>query len=352
MAGHRHVIFASALVLAPGCYQGSDEAADIATTRSIGFNNVALQGIHLQGINLQGINLQGINLQGINLQGINLQGINLQGINLQGINLQGTEFGGLLKINGKWIWRSGEDLIGAEWRLRIAGKDENGKPTTEDFVLRFDDIYLDPNYDDVWLYDVSYRPKLDNTWKPLCSDGKGNALPAIPLQNYWDAATGDRIDDEDVVTFSCTNAVLAKCVEWGYRPWAEATRCKDVDKNKHCYDVSLQDYHQACTRMARADYCGDGKPWTVPGTAIDIWDHLSPQIEAPATDWTIEAEWTPDGAYCLDDIRQQAWKEQGLYPKCFLDKKGKPKTKKDCGSLKKHRALLVSAFNKYGEPLP
>ena len=77
-------------------------------------------------------------------------------------------------------------------------------------------------------------------------------------------------------------------------------------KKKDCETVSLTDYHQACTRMARADYCGDGTPWTVPGTPIDIFDHLSPQIETQETKWPVEAEWTPDGAYCLDDIRQQA----------------------------------------------
>ena len=343
---------AASLSGAVGCYQGVGGEADIVTTRSEEFNGVQLQGVQLQGVQLQGVRLQGVQLQGVKLQGVRLQGVRLQGVKLQGVKLQGTTFSGVVLQDGQSVDRSGEDLIGAEWDVEITSADGQGNPVEEEFVLRFDDIYPDGNHDDVFLYEVSYRSKLSNEWSSLCEDSQGNPLPAIPLSNYWDEATGDRIDDPNVVSFACTNAVLAKCVEWGYRPWATATRCDNVKKNKGCYQVSLQDYHQACTRMARADYCGNGEPWTVPGTAIDIWDQLSPQIEAPATDWAIEAEWDVDGATCLNDIRQQAWKAQGLYPKCFLNKKGKPLKFKNCGSLKKHRALLVSAFDKDGEGVP
>jgi len=350
MAGNRHVIFASALFLATGCYQGTDEAADIAVTRdqkfnALSLNGLSLNGLSLNGLSLNGLSLNGLSLNGLSLNGLSLNGLSLNGLSLNGLSLNGTEFSALFFNQGKLVWRSGTDFIGAEFTIRASGKDQYGKTVYEDFVVRIDDMTLDPNYDDVFLYDLSYRSKLRGDWKSPCADG----LPVIPLNNYWDLETGDRIDNPKAITFACTNAVLAKCVEWGYRPWAEATRCKDFEKDKHCYDISLKDYHQACTRMTRADYCGDGKPWTVAGTPIDIWDHLSPQIETPATDWAIEAEWNPDGAYCLSDIRQQAWKEQGMYPKCFLDKKGKPITKKDCGSLKKHRAMLVTAFDKYNE---
>ena len=307
--GRASAVFAVGLAsVLGGCYHGVDSTADIVSSRDVEFNNTQLQGVQLQGV-----------------------------------QLQGTAFSGTQVINGELVTRSGEELIGAELSLAIEADGSN-----ETFVLRFDNIYPDPKWDDVSLYEISYRPIGSDAWTDLCAGG----VPAIPLSNYWDHASGDRIDDPNVATFACTNAVLAKCVEWGYRPWAEATRCKDWDskkKKKGCTEVSLQDYHQACTRMARADYCGDGTPWTVPGTAIDIYDHLNPQIEAMATDWTIEAEWTPEGAYCLNDIRQQAWKQQGLYPACFLNKYGKPKKYGDCGSLKHHRALLANGFDKFGE---
>ena len=68
--------------------------------------------------------------------------------------------------------------------------------------------------------------------------------------------------------------------------------------------------------------------------------------------YVVQGEWTVDGALCLNDIRQQAWKAQGLYPKCFLDKKGKPMKFKDCGSMKKNRSMLSTAFDKYGQGVP
>jgi len=167
----------------------------------------------------------------------------------------------------------------------------------------------------------------------------------VPMHNYWDEVTGDRIDDEDAYTLACTDAVIGKCVTWGYRPYGDAWECPKWDTPKKCDLISLQDHHQACTRMARADYCGDGVAWTVPGTAIDIYDHLYPQIETKETqNWQLEAEWDEDGAYCLQDIRLQDLKKQGKYPKC--KKKSKSSPRWDCGSLKNHRALLVSSFAK------
>jgi hypothetical protein len=218
----------------------------------------------------------------------------------------------------------------------------------EDFKLKVDDIYPSGTDDDVFLYDVTYRPAAGGDWKPLCVDSANQPVAAIPLQNYWNLQTGDRIDEPNVFVFACTNAVLAKCVLWGYRPWATATRCKHQNKPKdqQCEEVSLRDYHQACTRMARADYCGDGTPWTVEGTAIDVYDDLTPPVESPTTDWKLEAEWTPEGAFCVDDIRQQQWKKDGLYPPCFLDKKGDPIIRNDCGSMKKDRSMMISTFNK------
>ena len=38
--------------------------------------------------------------------------------------------------------------------------------------------------------------------------------------------------------------------------------------------MSLASYHQACTRMARADYCGDGTSHTQDGTWIEYYDKL------------------------------------------------------------------------------
>ncbi|HEY8377264.1 MAG TPA: ADYC domain-containing protein, partial [Nannocystis sp.] len=185
MAGIRQVlVLGAALSLAAGCYQGTDAVGDdIAATRSEHFNTT-----------------------------------NLNGLNLNGLNLNGSKFSAVFKVGKKHVYRHGTDFIGAEFEITATGLDENGNEVSEDFILRIDDIFPDPNWDDVLLYDMSYRPAGVDSWQPLCDDGG----PVIPLNNYWDLETGDRIDDPNVVTFACTNAVLAKCVEWGYRPWATA----------------------------------------------------------------------------------------------------------------------------------
>ncbi|MCY1070861.1 ADYC domain-containing protein [Nannocystis sp. RBIL2] len=362
---NRVILVASMLCVGASCYDGTDGDADALSARELEYNapvlngpvlqgpvlngqvlqGIILNGPVLQGPVLQGPVLQGPVLQGPVLQGIKLNGPVLQGPVLQGIKLNGTLFSGKIVKNGAQIPVSGKDFIGSEWSLHV-GTVIDGVDHYEDYVLRFNNIYQSAEQDDVYLYDIVHRPKNGGQWKSLCVDENNLPVPAVPLRNYWNLETGDRVDDDNVITFACKNAVLAKCTLWGYRPWASATRCKDWEKGKKCGPISLVDYHQACTRMARADYCGNGEPWTINGNAIDLWDHLSPQIESPTTDWFIEAEWTPDGAYCLNDIRMQSLKAEGHYPACFLDKKGKPKTIGDCGSLKNHRALITSTFNK------
>jgi hypothetical protein len=353
------VVFAA---LGGGCYQGidgldlTDEIAEMRETHLNGLqlnglqlnglvlNGLQLNGLQLNGLQLNGLQLNGLQLNGLQLNGLQLNGLQLNGLQLNGLQLNGSSIGGTALVNGELVLLEGEDLSGGEFSITAHGFDDQNQPGTVDFIIRINDIYLDDDYSDIHYYDLSLSQAGSDTWNPLCVDANNNPLPAIPLRNYWNEETGARIDDANVVTFACTSGVLAHCTQWGYRPWDESTQCDKWEKGKkNCKTVSLTDYHQACTRMARADYCGDGTPWTVPGTPIDIYDHLSPQIESQETKWPVEAEWNVNGAYCLDDIRQQAWKAQGLYPKCK-----KPLAKKlgDCGDLTKHRALLASRFEK------
>ncbi|MEZ4453586.1 MAG: ADYC domain-containing protein [Nannocystaceae bacterium] len=322
----------------------------------VSLNGVSLNGVSLNGVSLNGISLNGISLNGISLNGISLNGISLNGISLNGISLNGTEFYGSQVIDGEVVERSGEDMVGLIFDLMI-DVEVDGVLTPTEFSLRIDDMIEDPHAqdDDVFLYQLSLSMAGTDEWINPCGQKDGDEIYALPLQNYWNLANGDRIDDADAITWSCTTGVLTHCVEWGYRPWASGTLCdgdppkgswKKVQlwKKKHCHEIDLTDHHQACTRMARADYCGDGTPWTVAGTAIDIWDGLSPQIQERELHWKIEAEWTPDGAYCIDDIRQQQWKAEGMYPNCGKDFEKHNKKVKDCGSLDHNRALMVSSF--------
>ncbi|WAS97832.1 ADYC domain-containing protein [Nannocystis punicea] len=263
-------------------------------------------GLQLNSAVMNGQQFNGMRMNGINLNGMRMNNWSLNGINLNGINLNGSSFSATQIVDGSPVQVSGDDLVGSLLTLEGAG---------ETYVLRFDDIYLDPADPDgdVWFYDISVQDVAESTWSSLCYDHNGQPTQAIAIGNWWDGTTGDRVDDAGVVTFACRDAVLAKCVEWGYRPWATVA------------GVSLADHHQACTRLARADYCGDGTPHTFTGTPIDVFDALSPAIQSPVTltlqNWGIEAEWGPDGAVCVGEQRRlKMLDDAGItyeYPTCL-----------------------------------
>jgi ADYC domain len=141
-----------------------------------------------------------------------------------------------------------------------------------------------------WLYELRYRDAEGGAWKSFCgADAQGKRW-AIALSGTYDAANTAHPDDKHV-TFACTRGVMAKCYRWGYRPWIDAEHAAA---------------HQACIRMAMADYCGDGRSWTRDGTLIQHWDRLSPPVQ-PRTQlvpgMSFEAAWTPAGAACLSHRR-------------------------------------------------
>ncbi|MFO0588454.1 MAG: ADYC domain-containing protein [Polyangiaceae bacterium] len=170
----------------------------------------------------------------------------------------------------------------------LAARDENGQPVT----LRVDSVekdQTDPD-GDIFLYDVSYKDPSNGEWKKFCFPDKEGRTVAIPLAGYWDS-TKSYVAEEGVFTFACMKSPLAKCVRWGYKPW------------KTVNGVSLRDYHLACVRMTRADYCGDGKHHTREGTAIEIYDNLDHLKRQERPDLLFEAAWSPNGAVYLNKPR-------------------------------------------------
>jgi uncharacterized protein YjbI with pentapeptide repeats len=288
---------------------------------------------------LNGVELNGVELNGVELNGVELNGVELNGVELNGVELNGTVFSGTQVVDGQQVQQSGTALIGAQFHLLRDGAE---------FTLTFDDIYKNPADPggDVYFYDISVYDSQDASTTPLCQH-EGQPVPAIPLTNLWDPVTGDRIDNPNAVTFACTGAVLAKCVVWGYRPWATASRCDAQGQN--CAAVSLADYHQACSRMTRADYCGDGTPHTLNGTLIEVYDPLSPTVQprtmASHPGWGVEAEWGPDGALCMgESLRLQLLDDRGVAydpPPCMAELSNLPA----CGEFAPERgARLASEY--------
>ena len=178
----------------------------------------------------------------------------------------------------------GKDLKGAQFNA----VDEQGRKLN--FEIK--DVELDPkdSEKETYLYTVFYLDSTDSKWKNLCTPDAENIAKAIPLTGSWDK-TGAHTESSDIITFGCTSGVLAKCVRMGYKPW------------KTINGTSLRDYPQACTRMARADYCGNGKSHTRDGTPINIYDVLGIQKEATNTGMVFEAAWSPDGATFINRTR-------------------------------------------------
>jgi hypothetical protein len=120
---------------------------------------------------------------------------------------------------------------------------------------------------------------------------------ALAVGGVWDAS-GAHQAVPGKLTFACENGAIAKCIHWGYKPWASRD------------GQSLASLHQACTRMARADYCGNGRSHTHEDTTIDMYDRLGvlARTTEASTDWdpkraSFEAAWAPDGATCLARTR-------------------------------------------------
>jgi hypothetical protein len=126
----------------------------------------------------------------------------------------------------------------------------------------------------------------------LCrADAEGQRW-VFPVRGQWDAE-GRHISDAGF-TMTCSDGAQGKCVRFGYKPWKTLAD-----------GTSLRDYHQACIRMVRADYCG-GQATTRDGMLIDVSDRigiLSPDTSSRATELRFEAAWTPSGAACVAHTR-------------------------------------------------
>ncbi|MDC0667878.1 ADYC domain-containing protein [Nannocystis radixulma] len=252
---------------------------DEVEARSAQVNGALLNGALLNGALLNGALLNGALLNGPNGPSDHIQ--------LKKINVQGEGVADDARLEGSALVvtsQQGEELAGNaldDAKLHFEVK-EGG--TTRQKMLKILDVEQLAPGSDVWLFDVSL--KVDSGgWGPLCLDKAGEPTQAILLTEVWNPGTGGRIaPTAESVTFACRDTALAKCVEWGYKPWL----------------ADLREVHQACTRLVRADYCGDGVAHTQQGTVIHVLDQLGIQDVDPTHPFVVEAEWGPEGAVCLN----------------------------------------------------
>lgn len=191
------------------------------------------------------------------------------------------------------------EVVGTEFRLVLAdgtvrrGKDLVGTVIqfgrTPGLMIRIDSAEidtLDPDRE-IWLYGLSTPGAADGTWVDLCPpDHKG-----FPVSGTW-TANGEHIPSARTFSLTCTSGANGKCVRMGYKPWKTGPGGE-----------SLWTYHQACVRLLRADYCGDGISHTRQGVAVMIYDRIEIQRDEPVPELDFEAAWGPGGAVCLRKTR-------------------------------------------------
>jgi hypothetical protein len=179
--------------------------------------------------------------------------------------------------------KEGRALAGTVLVFRI-----NGEPVR----IRIASIAPDPGDKTGTLLLHDFR--LAATDEPLCGPAPDGTQLGFPLAGHTEP--DGRFVETEPAAFElvCTSGGQGKCVRFGYRPWEQAAN-----------GGGMREYFNACVRMLRADYCGDGNGWTRDGTMIDLWDDRGIQTSDSGSDaaFSFEAGWTPEGAVCVAHSR-------------------------------------------------
>lgn len=366
-------VLSLSLVCLGGCKDLAEPVSStsraIVLRNGLALNGLALNGLALNGLAINGLAINGLAINGLALNGLAINGLAINGLAINGLAINGLAINGLaingLAINGKVFNKlalEGSVLVATNGSQTLKGTQLKGSVLNYEFrmadgskipfQLKIEDVKLEPGSKDVWTYYVTQRFTSDPAnvpWASICSNEQGKPDYGIPLAGVWDQNTGNRIDAPNVFTFACRDFALGKCVTLGYRPWAKAIDCTSSYRSRDCDEVALSDYHQACTRMIRADYCGNGKSFTVNGTVIDVYDYLDPPINVPETDWDIESRWTTKGALCLSEPRHPELLLKWKWPDCDNDgKPDKAEMFKSCNEGQfRNKGMIVTRVNEY-----
>ena len=128
------------------------------------------------------------------------------------------------------------------------------------------------------MYEIQYQSRILKQWKNVCQRDSSNK----EIAHLIDSAFVENVAS-DRIAVACTSGALGKCIDWGYPPW------------KSYNGVPLKRYHQACVRMVRADYLGDGNSFTREGVPIAFTDALGIRKLDVSVEMRFEATWDEHG---------------------------------------------------------
>ncbi|HEU4409267.1 MAG TPA: ADYC domain-containing protein [Polyangiaceae bacterium] len=239
---------------------------------------------------------QDIATNGTLLNGIATNGTELAGVAVTGVGVNATVFTGRT-IDGTPM--SGPAFVGTTM---------NGiKPDNTVLKIRIDAMTALPAPNaDLYGYTVSFDG-VNGAKEYICGlDPAGQPVQAIPIMGTWNygqgvTGGGSFTPSTTMFTFACRGMAIGKCIELGYRPWQAIAG-----------GGTLQNHLNACTRALRADYCGNGKSYTLNGTVINLYDVVS--VQADTESWPVEAEWTANGARFITTGTKKRYKLLGGDP--------------------------------------
>jgi len=196
-------------------------------------------------------------------------------------------------------------LSGAGWTgATVVGKIHCTNPTlagrTRSITVRFVDAAQRPTAGTIgpatatgesWFYRLELDPGDGGGSRNACGDRAGGQDVAFVVPGHWDE-TGTYIRTGPELSFACLSRGAAWCLSEGYADDPGELRGKP-------------DLFQACNRMVRADYCGDGSSATKEGTLVTMWDsHVATQGSGAGVQ-RFEAAWSAARAVCYDHPRYQ-----------------------------------------------
>jgi ADYC domain len=176
----------------------------------------------------------------------------------------------------------------------LAGKTVFSHTDVLSIEMRITDVKEPRAPGEKWQYGLEQLDPVTGVWEPACAEplqlipsGDPPSGPplALAIPGHW-SRDGMYSVNAGTFSFACHTGVVAKCDFWGYPVTADPP---DVTELGLATSVTGADMMQACTRMARFDYCADGVPNTLDGTPIRFDDIF--QTPPDADGWFFEAAW-------------------------------------------------------------
>jgi len=180
-------------------------------------------------------------------------------------------------------------LVGAE--LTVLDPYDQATRVRVDAVARDAPVPAGP----LAFYEVSRWDEPAERWVPYCERGPDGLALAMALPGRWHDEGKTFVPDARDFTLTCTGGANGKCARLGFVPGLDTVGGEP-----------LTPYFEACVRMMRADYCGDGRSYTEAGVPVDLIDRAGQQPVWTDDALDFEAVWSAGGAVCVHRVRNPA----------------------------------------------